>query len=182
MPARNWNASGKMRVKTLLIPVCCVAGLALSAVPSAAQSVRLLGDFRDWSAYTTSEGAGKLCFVLSKPKEVSPTPDGYSEAYLYLTHRPAENVHNELNFVAGYGFAPETPATISIGGQSYPLFVEADAAWLEDPAVSDNIAGQMRAGSSVTIEGTTAQGIKITEVFSLSGITAASRAIDAECS
>lgn len=168
--------------KTGCRAVALATGLMLITSSVQAQSVRLLGDFRDWSAYTTSEGASKLCFVLSKPKDVRPKPDGYSDAYLYLTHRPAESVRYEFNFVAGYGFAPETPAVVSIGGRSYDLFVEADAAWLDDPAQSDNIAGSMRAGSTLTVEGTTAQGVQVLQTFSLSGITAASRAMDRECS
>lgn len=168
----------KARFSTMVL----AAGMVLISSAAQAQSVRLLGDFRDWSAYTTAEGANKLCFVLSKPKDVRPTPDGYSDAYLYLTHRPGESVRNEFNFVAGYGFAPETAAVVSIGGRSYNLFVEADAAWLDDPSQSDNIAGSMRAGSSMTVEGTTAQGVQVTQTFSLSGITAASRAMDRECS
>lgn len=158
------------------------AVVAICAQAAQAQSVRLLGDYRDWSAYTTSDGAGKLCFVLSKPQDVRPTPDGYTESYLYLTHRPAESVRNELNFVAGYALAPNTPATVKIGSQTYELFVEADAAWLDDPAQSENVAGSMRAGSTLTIEGTSAQGEVIVQTFSLSGVTAASRAIDRECS
>lgn len=155
-----------------------VAGVGIAE----AQSVRLLGDYRDWSAYTTSDGAGKLCFVLSKPQDVRPQPDGYSASYLYLTHRPGEGVRNEFNFVAGYTLAPETPANVKIGSTTYALFTETDAAWLDDPAEADNVAGNMRAGSSLVIETVTADGVSVKETFSLSGVTAASRAIDRECS
>lgn len=161
-----------------------ILGLALTvggAGIAEAQSVRLLGDFNAWSAYTTSDGTGKLCFVMSKPQDIRPQPEGYTESYLYLTHRPAENISNELNFVAGYTLAPEKTAAMRIGSNSYDLFVETDAAWLDDPAQSENLAGSMRAGSSLTIVSTTADGIEVTETYSLSGVTAASRAIDGEC-
>jgi hypothetical protein len=143
-----------------------------------AQSVRLIGDFRDWSAYSASEGAGALCFALSKPREVTPTPDGFTEAYLYLTNRPAESVSNEFNLVAGFTFAPDQPATVTVSGQSFELFTENDAAWLLDPAMNDNLAGAIRAGSTLVIDGTSQAGIKVQQVFSLSGATAASRAIE----
>jgi len=155
--------------------------LASGASAALAQSVRLIGDYRDWSSYAASDGSGAVCFALSKPKSVEPTPDGYSQAYLYLTHRPAQNITNELNLVAGFTFAPDTPATLVIGGQSYPLFTAEDAAWLQDPAQGNNLAGVMRAGSSLAIEGTSDKGIKIIETFSLSGATAASKAIDGAC-
>ena len=158
-----------------------IAAAALScllASAAAAQSVRLIGDFRDWSAYSAQEGAGALCFALSKPTETTPVPDGFTEAYVYLTNRPGEGIRNEFNLVAGFNFAPDQPATLSVGGQTFELFTENDAAWLLDPALGDSLAGAMRAGSTLTIDGTSDRGIRVTQVFSLSGATAASRAIE----
>jgi hypothetical protein len=153
--------------------------MSLSALPVQAQTVRSLGDFRDWSAYSASDGTGPVCFAMSKPTSVTPTPDGYSQAFLYLTHRPTESLRNEINLVAGFAFAPDTPATMTISGQSYDLFTQGDAAWLLDPSRSDDLAGSIRAGSILTVEGTTDRGIRVVETFSLSGATAASRAIEA---
>jgi hypothetical protein len=115
---------------------------------------------------------------MSKPTEVSPPVDGYTQAYLYLTHRPAENVTNELNLVAGFNFAPDQPATLTVGSTSFDLFTQKDAAWLLDATQNDKLAGAIRAGSTLVIEGTTDKGILVTETFSLSGATAASRAIN----
>ena len=154
-------------------------GLATSA---GAQSVQVIGTFKDWAAYSASSGgAGAVCFAMSKPGSVEPSPDGYTQAYLYLTHRPSENISNELNLVAGFEFAPDQPATLSIGGQSYDLFTQKDAAWLLDASQADSLAGAMRAGSSLSIQGTSTKGILVNETFSLSGATAASRAIDSGC-
>lgn len=159
--------------------VLCIALAAVFALAGAAsaQSVQLIGQFRDWSSYSASEGAGAVCFAMSRPAEVTPSPDGYTQAYLYLTHRPSENVANELNLVAGFEFAPDQPATLTIGGKSFDLFTQKDAAWLLDAGQNDNLAGALRAGTTLIIEGTTDKGILVTETFSLSGATAASRAI-----
>lgn len=153
----------------------------LLTAAAGAQQVRLLGDFRDWSAYTAADGVGNICFALAKPIEVIPQPDGFTAAYLYLTNRPSESVANEVNLVAGFAFAPDTPATLEVSGETFDLFTEADAAWLLDPARADGLASAMRAGTTIILEGTSNRGIKIRETFSLSGATAASRAIDAEC-
>ena len=146
-----------------------------------AQSVQVIGTFKDWAAYSASEGAGAVCFAMSKPSTVDPQPDGYTQAYLYLTHRPSENVSNELNLVAGFEFAPDQPATLSVGGKSFDLFTQKDAAWLLDAGKSQDLAGAMRAGQSLVIQGTTDKGILVSETFSLSGATAASKAIDSGC-
>ena len=153
----------------------------LAATAAQAQSVRLIGDFRDWSAYSAQEGAGALCFALSKPTQVNPLPDGFTEAYLYLTNRPAEGIRNEFNLVAGYAFAPDQPAAVTVGGQSFELFTENDAAWLLDPSMGDSLASAIRAGSSLVVDGTSQGGVKVQQVFSLSGATAASRAIEGGC-
>ncbi|OEO29716.1 hypothetical protein VW23_024450 [Devosia insulae DS-56] len=157
-------------IATVLVPALSGAAMA--------QSVKLLGEFRDWTAYTATESTGPVCFALSKPTEVSPSPDEFTEAWLYLTNRPSESVRNELNLVAGFIFAPDTPATATVSGQTFELFTDKDAAWLLDPNQNDNLAGALRAGSSVVIEGTSDKGIRIVETFSLSGATAASRAIE----
>ena len=155
--------------------------LAAGVSPALAQSVQQLGTYKDWSAYSASEGAGAMCFAMSKPTSVSPQPDGYTQAYLYLTHRPAEKVSNELNLVAGFEFAPDQPATLAVGGKSFDLFTQKDAAWLLDQSQNDSLAGALRSGSSVVVQGTSARGILVSETFSLSGATAASRAIDSGC-
>ena len=151
--------------------------IAFCATPAAAQSVQALGEFRDWNAYSAADGTGQVCFAMSKPTDVSPAVDGYTQAYLYLTNRPSEGVSNEVNLVAGFNFAPDQPATLTVSGKSFNLFTQRDAAWLLDAAQNDDLAGALRAGSTVTIEGTSEKGILVTETFSLSGATAASRAI-----
>lgn len=176
MPPRSFRGFRSLAAFAVLASSLSIAGGA------SAQSVRLLGDFRDWSAYATSDDAGQLCFAMTKPKQIEPQPDGFTEAYLYLTNRPAEGVRNELNLVAGYQFSPDTGAALTVGSHTYTLFTDTDAAWLEDVSQSENLAGFIRAGSSLWVEGTTERGIKIKQVFSLSGATAASRAIDAACS
>jgi hypothetical protein len=161
----------------MMLRLATLAIATLLAAPAAAQSVQALGDFRDWAAYSASDGTGQVCFALSKPTEISPPVDGYTQGYLYLTNRPGEGIANEINLVAGFNFAPDQPATLTIGGTSFDLFTQKDAAWLLDATQADNLAGAIRAGSTLTIEGTSEKGILVTETFSLSGATAASRAI-----
>ncbi len=155
--------------------------LGLSASGAKAQSVQLLSDHKDWSAYATSQGANKICFTLSKPKTITPKPEGYKQAYLYISHRPDENIRNEINLVAGFEFAQNSNATIQIGSLTYDLFTKDDSAWLDDISKADELLGQMRAGATLNVSGLTKAGVKITQVYSLSGVTAASRTIDRAC-
>ena len=64
----------------------------LLTAPALAQSVKQIGEFRSWSAYSATEQTGAVCFALTQPTEITPQPDGYTQAYLYLTHRPSSGV------------------------------------------------------------------------------------------
>lgn len=160
-----------------------LALLALSGLlsPALGQSVRILGEHNAWSAYATPEGAGQICFVLSRPTATDPAPAGYGDAYLYITHRPAQGIRSEINLVAGYQFAPGSTATLAVGGQDFALFTENDAAWLSDPAQSGAAVQAIRAGSTLTVTGTSVDGQSVQQTFSLSGATAAGRAADDAC-
>lgn len=163
-----------------VVALALVASLALTASASA-QQVRLLGEHRAWSSYAANDAAGTVCFAMTKPESVTPTPDGYDQAYIYITNRPAENVSNEFNLVAGFAFQPDSLATIDVSGQVFNLFTQNDAAWLDDTSQAEALATAIRAGSSMVVEGTSAAGIKVTQNYSLSGATAAQQSIGAEC-
>ncbi|MCD7058367.1 invasion associated locus B family protein [Pelagibacterium xiamenense] len=168
-----------MRRVLLLLTVMVCAGMA--PLGAAAQSVRVLGDHNAWSAYATTESAGQICFILARPSSTEPTPEGYTEGYFYITHRPSAGIRSEINLVAGYDFAPDSQAVMRVGGQEFPMFTQADAAWLADPSQTQAATAAIRAGSTMTVEGTSLRGIKVTQTFSLSGATAASREIDNAC-
>lgn len=150
-----------------------------TALPALAQSARVLGDFRDWSSYAADDGSGTICFAMTKPKTSDPASEG--QGYLYITNRPGEDVVSEINIVAGYTFQTGSVATISVGGQSFALFTQGDAAWLDDSGQSAALAAAIRAGSSLTVQGTNAAGTQVIQNYSLSGATAAQQAIGAEC-
>ena len=44
--------------------------IMLSAGAASAQSVTLIGTFKDWAAYSAAEGTGSVCFAMSKPTDV----------------------------------------------------------------------------------------------------------------
>ncbi|VAW19131.1 hypothetical protein MNBD_ALPHA12-738 [hydrothermal vent metagenome] len=166
-----------------MVKIAAAFGLALALTigPGFAQQVQVLGDFRNWSAFTANDGAGIICFSMSKPKDVAPTPDGYTQAYVFLTTRSAQNIRNEFNLIAGYEFDDTASAVARVGSRTYDLYTKEDAAWLKDVAQTEAFARSLRAGATMTIEGTTKEGVKIVQTYSLSGVSAASRAVNSAC-
>ncbi|MCS6761942.1 MAG: invasion associated locus B family protein [Candidatus Devosia symbiotica] len=162
------------------VELVLVATLVLTTAASA-QQVRLLGEHRAWSSYGAIDAAGAVCFAMTKPESVTPALDDYTQAYIYITNRPAENVITEFNLVVGFTFQPDSKATVDVGGQVFNLFTQNDAAWLDDTSQASALASAIRAGSSMTVEATSAAGIKVTEAYSLSGATAAQQSIGSVC-
>ncbi|WIY52789.1 invasion associated locus B family protein [Devosia sp. YIM 151766] len=168
----------------MIRPLAAALALVLAAtaiLPAQAQSARVLGDFRDWSSYAADDGTGTICFAMTKPKSTEPIPDGYGDAYVYVTNRPGEDVLNEFNVVAGYTFQTGSMASVGVDGQNFALFTQGDAAWLDDSAQAANLAAAIRAGVTLTVTGTASDGSQITQSYSLSGATAAQQASGAEC-
>lgn len=170
-----------MDFRTASLAAIAMITAGLIAMPATAQSVRVLGEHNAWSAYATTESEDRICFVLSRPTSTEPTPSGFADAYFYITHRPSQAIRSEINLVAGYEFAAESVATLSVGGQSFDLFTQGDAAWLADPSQAGAAVGAIRAGSSMVIEGTALSGETVRQTFSLSGATAATGDIDGAC-
>jgi len=158
-----------------------VLALLMATAGAGAQSVQVLGDYRDWSAFSANDGGGMICFAMSKPKRVEPLPDDYTQAYVFITARTAQDIKNEFNLIAGYQFATDAVALASVGNNKYNLFTREDAAWLEDVSQAEAFARDLRAGTTLTIEGTTERGVKIVQTYSLLGATASSRSINSAC-
>ncbi|MCZ4272327.1 invasion associated locus B family protein [Maritalea porphyrae] len=159
----------------------CVLALAALPQSAVAQSVQSLGDFKAWSAYSTTRSATPFCFIHSKPISVEPELEGMEQPYFYVTHRPSEGVAHEMNLVAGFELGTDSLAVIKIGGNEFSMFTQQDSAWLEDPSLSGEMASAMRRGTTMEFEGVNKQGARVTLTFSLSGATASMRKIDSAC-
>lgn len=143
----------------------------------------LLGMFGDWGAYTASPGGKKVCFALAKPSKSETTPPNRARdaIYLFVSSRPAEKVKDEVSIVIGYGFKPNTDATLDLGGASYVMYTQADGAWLKNAAEEGKLVEAMRKGGDLTVKGTSTRGTGSTDVFSLKGLAQALDKVGEEC-
>ena len=143
----------------------------------------LLGTFGEWGAYTASPGGKKVCFALAKPSKSETTPPHRSRdpIYLFVSSRPAEKVKDEVSIVIGYGFKPNTDATLDLGGASYVMYTQADGAWLKNAAEEGKLVEAMRKGGDLTVKGTSTRGTGSIDVFSLKGLAQALDKVGEEC-
>jgi invasion protein IalB len=143
----------------------------------------LLGTYGDWGAYTASPGGKKMCFALAKPgkSETVPPNRPRDPAYFFISSRPAEKVKDEVSIIIGYGFKPNSEATIELAGATYAMYTQNDGAWLKNAAEESRLVEAMRKGSDVTVKGESARNTATVDVFSLKGLAQALDKVAEEC-
>ncbi len=167
--ARYWGAIGAV----LLI--------AMAASPSSfAQDVVKLGEFEDWTAYASGAGTDKVCYIVGTPEARQPDA-GDREASVYITHRPGKKAMGVVMASAGYTFKAGSEATVEIGRGKFTLFTHEGTAWAADSETDERIVRAMRAGRSMTVRSTPAEGAATADVYSLLGVVAALRRIGEAC-
>jgi hypothetical protein len=162
------------------------ASLLVAATAIApAQAATGIGTFKQWGAYTSSDGSGKMCFVASQPQSSKYQPDNVSArdpVFFMITSIPAKNIRNEASTIIGYPFADNVKVTVEIdGANSFTMFTDKDSAWIENPAQEAALIAAMQKGNRMTVVGKSRRGTLTTDTYSLSGISAALDAIAKEC-
>jgi hypothetical protein len=149
-------------------------------VSSAQSGQQLLGTFQDWSAYTASGASGKVCFVISQPKTRSPEGLNRDPAYFFVSHRPGENVRNEVSVQTGFPLRGGSTVDIDIKGTPFQLVTQEQRGW-SNGQDDTKIVDTMRAAGEMTVKSTSGRGNVTTDTYSLKGVSAALDAAAGAC-
>lgn len=160
----------------------CAALLAgLPTRDAAAAEPRLLGNFRDWSAFILEEASGPVCWMSSRPKRQEGEFAKRGDVFALVTHRPAERALDVVSFIAGYDFGSDSSVTVQVGKDSFTLFVDRDTAWAREDAVDRALSQAIRQGTVMTVRGVSARGTRTADTYSLAGTGAAYQAMSKAC-
>lgn len=170
---RNRN----MMTRTLLATACIV----LAGTAALAQTPKSLGEFKSWTAWSYNGKKGKVCYVHAIPTSKKPDSLKHGDVSFFIRKSPGEGVANEANFVVGYPFQDNSTVIVDIDGRKFTMFTREDSAWILNSAEEPDLVAAMRAGSSMTVTGTSRRGNQTTYAYSLSGVTAATNKITTEC-
>ncbi len=170
-----------LSLKRLLI---ATAGCVVLAIPAAAQDQDkgFIDNFDDWSAFADNENGKPLCYMASLPKKAEGDYSKRGDAYVMVTHRPAEKTIGEVSVRAGYTYkeGSEVEARVD-SGQPFKLFTDGGFAWARDADTDRALVTAMKAGSTMIVTGTSSRGTLTTDTYSLKGFTAAYSAISKGC-
>ena len=110
------------------------------------------------------------------------------DIFITLTHRPGQGVRNEVAVSVGYPFSAQSNPFAKIGNTEFNFFTGIQArnsaddwAWLRKLDQQERLVTAMKRGRTLVFKGTSARNTLTTDTYSLSGVTAATKALDAAC-
>ena len=177
--------SSRLALAALVAGSVC---FALAAAPAGAQEIKQLGTFKAWTAWTGADANGAMCYISAQPedwspKEVNGSPVRRSPIHFLVINRKGLGTKNEVQTQVGYPFHPtNATVTATVDGKTFPMVTEGEAAWLAVEADEANFVEALKAGTKLTVNGTSQKGNKMVDSYSLSGVTAALGEINKACS
>lgn len=155
--------------------------ISFSFQAKAMEAPRHIGDYGDWAAYVYKENGKNVCYMASTPKKDEGKYTKRGDIYAVVTHRPAENSFDVVNFVAGYTFKNESKVVVKIGKESFNLFTADDKAWTSTLQEDKKLVATMKRGERMIVDGISSKGTKTKDTYSLKGFMRAYKAISAKC-
>ncbi len=140
-----------------------------------------LGKFGDWTAYSSTQGRNKVCYILSSPKDRQPRTLNRDPGFIFITARPAERVRNEVSFVLGFPTDERTPGQASFGQTNFALSPKGRNAWISNAAEENSFVETARRSQSLTVRATSGRGNVSTDRYSLAGFGQAMDRMRREC-
>ncbi len=156
-------------------------GAKKDTTASATSGALELGKFGDWGAYMAGNGPGKVCFVLSQPKDRLPKGLTRDPAYLFITSRPAQNVRNEVSFMIGFAMKPGVDSIATLDGKNFALEAKDKTAFVKNAAEEPRFVDAMRNGSKLSVKSTSGRGNVTTDSYVLTGLGKALEKLQTDC-
>ncbi len=153
----------------------------LAAAPARAQESKLITSFEDWEAYREKDGGKLVCYIGSEPKKSKGKYKKRDETYVLITHRPAEKSTGVVSIKAGYAYQKDSEVEVSIGANTFSLFTDAGHAFAYDAKADKALVKAMIRGARMVVRGISSRGTRTTDTYSLTGFTAAYKAIGKAC-
>jgi len=134
------------------------------------------GKFGDWTAATFGTGAAKVCYAFTTPQISKPNWKSRGKVMLTVTER--QGTRDEATLTAGYTYPKGASVTLSVGKASFDFYTSSDNAFTSS---GEAVVAALKSSDSAATKGVGPHGHPVADQFSLSGFSAAYKAISAAC-
>lgn len=134
------------------------------------------GKFGAWTAATYGSGAAQICYAFTKPQISKPNWKSRGLAMLTVTER--QGSRDEVSITPGYTYPKKAKVSLDVGKASIPFYVQDGTAFTNSGAAALSAFAKADAAS---VKSTGPKGKPVADNFSLSGFSAAYKAIVHAC-
>ncbi len=140
-----------------------------------------IASFGDWGAFLAQGGKEKTCYALAQPKDRLPEKLKRDPAYVFISSRPGENIHNEVSIIMGFPMKDGGDAQADVAGTSFDLVAKGTNAWVKNPAQEAEFINAMKKSAKLVVKATSIKGNMTTDSYSLAGLSQALERVQKEC-
>jgi hypothetical protein len=145
------------------------------------KTAQRIGTAGAWTAYLATDAAGRVCYLVGKPEKSEPAGAPRKPPIATVTHRPAKNLANVVNFIEGYPLREGSDVALAVGASKFELFTKNDSAWARTSDLDKSIVAALAQGTLAIVKGQPQNGPVTTDVYALDGFPAALALIDKAC-
>jgi flagellum-specific peptidoglycan hydrolase FlgJ len=140
-----------------------------------------IASFGDWGAFLAEGGKEKTCYALAQPKERAPSKLKRDPAYVFISNRPGENIHNEVSIMMGFPMKNGGEAEADVSGTSFDLVSKGTNAWIKNPAQEAEFIRALKKSAKLVVKAASIKGHVTTDSYSLTGLSQALESVEREC-
>ncbi len=175
----------KVGMGRLVVVALTVVGLLVSA-DAWGDTATVLGVSKNWTAYTSGVGPGKVCYAMSLPKSIQPKKLKRDAVGFLINDWPSGKTRGEPEIVPGYKFKDGSTVTVEIGSDKFTLVTTNDggsgSAWIKGSNDEARMIEVMQKGVEAVVSGMSARGTMTRDTYALDGLSDSLTKIHSACS
>ena len=169
------------RVPILKTILMSAATAVLAAGASAAADPEVASRHEQWTVYTQDLEGDRVCFAATPPSDAAPASASHGDVSFIVATWASGAAREQPMLSVGYALRLGASTSARVGSDRFRMFTDGSDAFVEEDGDETRLVSAMRRGYSMRLETMSAEGTQTTYEFSLSGVTAALRAVSDAC-
>lgn len=158
----------------LRLALASLSTFALCGTMAASAAPSVVRQYSDWIVFTEDIGGERLCYAATQATDKAPRSADHGDVWFYVSNWRSGKARNQPSLKVGYELRGDLPGKAKIGRADWSLFGVGREAFAQD-ADDAPLVRQLKRGSELRVEATSARNTRVTYHFSLAG---SSNAID----
>jgi hypothetical protein len=173
-------------VSSWLRGTALLVGFAVGGVFAHADTATLLGVSKNWKAFSSGSGPGKVCYAIAQPSSSVPKKAKREPIGLLINDWPEKHARAQPEIVPGYKFKENSEVAVQVGADKFTFYATNDggsgSAWMNKSNEEARLIDALQRASRAVITGTSEHGTTTHDTYSLSGLADALTKIHTACS